>query len=217
MVEALLGKRNALPMEGRFNLLPIKEEQPGMGQSVFNQRSLALPGVAAAAVNALTAPGRALYGDQPFNVQDEALNFGLTFTGGGLGGSRMAPPPKGSIGMGVSPKIGEVIDLATRDSPLTDTSAGVARAIDRGQLDMRGPRVDRGERYTFNAANQKRITSYYDAVRNKAAGLPYDVQAYMRGPTDNFNRAAETLKKIEDEARWQRKMENLKNQPPSKW
>jgi hypothetical protein len=87
-----------LPMEGRFNLLPIREEVPGMGPSVFNKRSAALPGVLAAAVNAFTAPGRAM--SQPgFDPNREGVEFGMNVLGGGLLGSRMAPAPRGSIGM----------------------------------------------------------------------------------------------------------------------
>jgi hypothetical protein len=88
-----------LPMEGRFNLLPIREEVPGMGPSVFNKRSAALPGVLAAAVNAFTAPGRAMSGPPGFDPKSEGFNFGGTFMGSGLLGSRMAPAPRGSIGM----------------------------------------------------------------------------------------------------------------------
>src|SRR5687768_7240951 len=81
-----------LPMEGRFNLLPVIESQPGMGPSVFNQRKLALPGILAGAVNAFTLPGRAMQG-QPTSDR-EAVDFGMTFMGGGLLGSRVAPLPR---------------------------------------------------------------------------------------------------------------------------
>jgi hypothetical protein len=88
-----------LPMEGRFGLLPIKESQPGMGPSVFNKRELALPGLLAGAVNAFTAPGRAASGQPGFKPEEEAANFAGNFMGGGLLGSKMAPPPRGSVGM----------------------------------------------------------------------------------------------------------------------
>jgi hypothetical protein len=91
-----------LPMEGRFGLLPIKESQPGMGPSVFNKRELALPGLLAGAVNAFTAPGRAASGQPGFKPEEEAANFAGNVMGGGLLGSRIRPPPRGSIGMGVS-------------------------------------------------------------------------------------------------------------------
>jgi hypothetical protein len=88
-----------LPMEGRFGLLPIKEEVPGMGPSLFNKRSAALPGLLAGAVNAFTAPGRAANAQPGFNAKQEGADFALNFMGGGLLGSRMAPAPRGSIGM----------------------------------------------------------------------------------------------------------------------
>jgi hypothetical protein len=103
-----------LPMEGRFNLLPIREEVPGMGPSVFNKRSAALPGVLAAAVNAFTAPGRAMSGPPGFDPKAEGFYFGGTFMGSGLLGSRMAPAPRGSIGMNAyhgSPHIFEKFDI----------------------------------------------------------------------------------------------------------
>jgi hypothetical protein len=87
-----------LPMEGRFGLLPIKEEVPGMGPSLFNKRSAALPGLLAGAVNAFTAPGRALRGGMA-EPEKEGVEFGLNVMGGGLLGSRMAPAPRGSLGM----------------------------------------------------------------------------------------------------------------------
>jgi hypothetical protein len=88
-----------LPMEGRFGLLPIKEEVPGMGPSLFNKRSAALPGLLAGAVNAFTAPGRAANAQPGFNAKQEGADFALNFMGGGLLGSRMAPLPRGAVGM----------------------------------------------------------------------------------------------------------------------
>jgi hypothetical protein len=93
--------KQPLPMEGRFNVLPIKEQVPGMGPSLFNKRELALPGLLAGAVNATTAPGRAM-GGLLADPKQEAANFAGTFTGGGLLGSRLAGGvPDGSLGMGV--------------------------------------------------------------------------------------------------------------------
>jgi hypothetical protein len=87
----------ALPMEGRAAFLPFQDTLPG---SVMNTRSLALPGIVAGAVNAITAPGRALDGsDQTFDPQEEAANFALNVMGGGIGTSRLAPAPAGSLGM----------------------------------------------------------------------------------------------------------------------
>ena len=83
----------ALPMEGRATFLPFQDTMPG---SVMNQRSFALPGVVAGAVNAITAPGRAYSGSDPtFNPEEEAANFALSMMGGGMG----APAPAGALGM----------------------------------------------------------------------------------------------------------------------
>ena len=95
----------ALPMEGRSTFLPIKESNPELGNSVFNEKSWALPGVVAGAVNAFTAPGRAVTGSDPnFNPEEEAANFALNTAGGGLGLSKAAPAPKGALGMFVNPE-----------------------------------------------------------------------------------------------------------------
>jgi uncharacterized ParB-like nuclease family protein len=116
-------------MEGRFGLLPIKESQPGMGPSVFNKRELALPGLLAGAVNAFTAPGRAASGQPGFNPEEEAANFAGNFTGGGLLGSRIAPPPRGSIGMNaatrahVKVKAGDVVDGLTVGKDVKNTGS----------------------------------------------------------------------------------------------
>ena len=89
----------ALPMEGRAAFLPFQDTLPG---SVMNKRSLALPGIVAGAVNAITAPGRALSGSDPnFDPQEEAANFAMNVMGGGIGASRVAPAPAGSLGMNV--------------------------------------------------------------------------------------------------------------------
>ena len=87
----------ALSMEGRAAFLPYQDTLPG---SVMNQRSWALPGIIAGAANAITAPGRAYSGSDPmFDPQEEAANFALNMLGGGVGASRAAPPPAGSLGM----------------------------------------------------------------------------------------------------------------------
>ena len=87
----------ALSMDGRAAFLPFQDTLPG---SVMNQRSFALPGIIAGAANAITAPGRAYSGSDPmFDPQEEAANFALNMLGGGVGASRAAPPPAGSLGM----------------------------------------------------------------------------------------------------------------------
>ena len=92
----------ALPMKGRATFLPYQDTLPG---SVMNKRSLALPGIVAGAINAFTAPGRAYRGSDPtFNSQEEALDFALNMMGGGMGASKIAPAPAGSVGMFVGKK-----------------------------------------------------------------------------------------------------------------
>jgi len=84
-------------MEGRATFLPFQDTMPG---SVMNKRSLAIPGVFAGAINAITAPGRAYRGSDPtFNPQEEALNIGLNMMGGGMVASKVAPPPAGALGI----------------------------------------------------------------------------------------------------------------------
>jgi hypothetical protein len=46
-----------LPMENRATFLPFRDTMPG---SVMNKRELALPGILAGAVNAITAPARSM-------------------------------------------------------------------------------------------------------------------------------------------------------------
>ena len=90
---ALPWYEQALPMEGRATFLPFQDTMPG---SVMNQRSFALPGIVAGAVNAFTAPGRAYSGSDPtFNPEEEAANFAMNVMGGGMG----APAPAGALGM----------------------------------------------------------------------------------------------------------------------
>lgn len=100
-----------LPMEGRAALLPLRRtDWPMMGD-----RQWALPGVLASAINAVTAPGRALSGTEPFDAPSEGLNFASTFAGGGLGASRLAEVPAGSIGMNAwhgSPHKFDAFDLS---------------------------------------------------------------------------------------------------------
>jgi len=87
----------ALPMDGRATFLPFIDSLPG---SVMNQRSAALPGIFASAVNAFTAPGRS-FSDPNFDNASEAVNFATSMMGGGLSASRMAPAPKNALGMNV--------------------------------------------------------------------------------------------------------------------
>ena len=96
-----------LPMEGRATFLPFRDTMPG---SVMNKRELALPGVVAGAVNAITAPARSMetyvddYGNvqYKFNAPQEAANVALNMMGGGISASRGAPA--NALGMFVGPR-----------------------------------------------------------------------------------------------------------------
>ena len=96
-----------LPMENRATFLPFRDTMPG---SVMNKRELALPGVLAGAVNAITAPARSMetytddYGEvrSKFNAPQEAANVALNMMGGGMSASRNAPA--NALGMFVGPR-----------------------------------------------------------------------------------------------------------------
>ena len=101
----------SLPMEGRANFLPYQDTIPG---SVMNQRSLALPGVVAGGINAITAPARSMQSGYEideagniiptFNVQEEAMNVAGNVMGGGMTASRaVSANPAGSLGMAYMP------------------------------------------------------------------------------------------------------------------
>jgi hypothetical protein len=89
-----------LNMEGRATFLPFKDTLP---DSVMNKRELALPGVVAGVVNAITAPNRAYTGSDPtFNAQEEAMNLAGNVMGGGLGSSAAIKAPTGVGGVDVA-------------------------------------------------------------------------------------------------------------------
>ena len=96
-----------LPMENRATFLPFRDTMPG---SVMNKRELALPGIVAGAVNAITAPARSMetyvddYGNvqYKFNAPQEAANVALNMMGGGMGASRGAPA--NALGMFIGPR-----------------------------------------------------------------------------------------------------------------
>ena len=90
-----------LPMAGRANFLPYQIGADGKPQ-------LALPGILAGAVNAVTAPYRAMNPEdvtsesydqaQAFNPEQEAADFALNMLGGGTVFGRA---PKNALGMNV--------------------------------------------------------------------------------------------------------------------
>lgn len=83
-----------LETEGRYTFLPFKDTMEG---SVFNERQYALPGLLAEAVNAFTAPKRALLGGLD---EVDAPNMALNMMGGGLLASKAAPTPQGGKDLG---------------------------------------------------------------------------------------------------------------------
>ena len=120
----------ALPMEGRSTFLPFQDTMPG---SVMNKRSVALPGILAGAVNAITAPGRAYRGSDPtFNPEEEALNFGLNTMGGGLVGSKVTPPPIGSLGMSAGSRAKPDPRTSVRSSKEQNIAEGLYHPIGGG-------------------------------------------------------------------------------------
>jgi hypothetical protein len=133
----------ALPMEGRAAFLPFQDTLPG---SVMNQRSLALPGVVAGAVNAFTAPGRAMQGGYKvdedgnitptFNAPEEAMNMATNVMGGG---TAIGKAPAGSLGMNVTSR-GRVPETARDVEKLADLlesrarSAGIPMISDKSRI-----------------------------------------------------------------------------------
>ncbi len=82
----------AIPMEGRATFLPFRISPTG-------QKSFAMPGLFAGAINAITAPGRALRGTDPtFNPEQEAFDVALNTMG--MGGA-VGRAPAGSLPMNV--------------------------------------------------------------------------------------------------------------------
>jgi hypothetical protein len=173
-----------LPMEGRFGLLPIKESQPGMGPSVFNKRELALPGLLAGAVNAFTAPGRAASGQPGFNPEEEGANFAANLTGGGLLGSRIRPPPRGSIGMGVSDYAGgHRPPMRNGGAPGHDLTGG-------GQVYPDDVYSVNGPRYYGHFGNSDPLDRQTFALVNKMKGNPDATVTIYRAVPKNAEASA---------------------------
>ena len=159
--------KQALPMEGRATFLPFQDTMPG---SVMNQRSFALPGVVAGAVNAVTAPGRAYSGSDPtFNPEEEAANFAMNMLGGGIGASRAAPAPAGALGMFIG-KNARTWDARAAAKAVELEKAGVdAKAIWQqtgtwkapdGMWRQEIPDASAGFRMDFNSAAPSKSNAY---------------------------------------------------------
>ena len=156
-----------LPMKGRSTFLPFQDTLPG---SVMNQRSWALQSPIAGAINMLTAPGRAATGSDPtFNPEEEAANFALNVMGGGMGASRAAPPPAGSLGMfiGKNAKTWDSIaaakaiqlEKAGADAATIWQQTGTWKAPD-GMWRQEIPDASAGFRMDFNSALPSKSNAY---------------------------------------------------------
>lgn len=125
----------ALPMEGRATFLPFRDTLPG---SVMNKREFALPGIVAGAMNAITAPRRAMQGGYEadeagnitpkFNAPEEAMNVAGNLMGGGMAIGRA---PAGSLGMNVT-REGRIPETASDVSKLADL---LAKRADSAKID----------------------------------------------------------------------------------
>jgi hypothetical protein len=158
----------ALPMEGRAAFLPFQDTMPG---SVMNTRSLALPGIVAGAVNAITAPGRALV-DPEFNQGEEAANVALNVMGGGMA---IGKAPAGSLGMNVTSK-GRIPETGVDTRKLADMleRAGVKSGY---EIAREGSAVSPSQYITFRnpadelATRQVRISNHADKYPELASGV----------------------------------------------
>ena len=136
----------------------------------MNTRSWALPGIIAGTANAITAPGRAYSGSDPtFNPEEEAANFALNMMGGGMGASRAAPPPAGSLGMfiGKNAKTWDSIaaakaiqlEKAGADAATIWQQTGTWKAPD-GMWRQEIPDASAGFRMDFNSALPSKSNAY---------------------------------------------------------
>jgi len=169
----------ALPMEGRATFLPFQDTMPG---SVMNQRSFALPGIVAGAVNAFTAPGRAMQGGYEadeagnitptFNAPEEAMNFATNVMGGGMA---IGKAPAGSLGMNVTSK-GRIPETGVDTRKLADMleRAGVKGGY---EIAREGSAVSPSQYITFRnpadelATRQVRISNHADKYPELASGV----------------------------------------------
>jgi hypothetical protein len=144
-----------LPMEGRSLLFPFKDSMPG---SVFNERSAALPGLLAGALNYLTAPERARTGSDPtFNPTEEAINMAFNNFGGGIATSKALRNPTGEGGKDVGMFIGKSSPLWDENAPKMLGPDGVYRQEISDKLSS-----------LINAGDYE--TSVMQAYRNKPKG-----------------------------------------------
>jgi hypothetical protein len=201
----------ALPMEGRATFLPFQDTLPG---SVMNTRSWALPGIIAGAANAITAPGRAYSGSDPtFNPEEEAANFAMNVMGGGMGASRAAPAPAGSLGMKAQ-AYGHGLYLAEAKGTATGYRDTLAH---KGALDLeyeagkRGIPLNREAQVEFmrqsipNVSPEKAARSFQNANiearnldQNKLAALFKDYKESKQGSLYKVDLPDEQIAKMLD-------------------
>ena len=179
----------ALSMEGRAAFLPFQDTLPG---SVMNQRSFALPGIIAGAANAITAPGRAYSGSDPnFSAEEEAANFAMNVMGGGMGASRAAPAPAGSLGMFIG-KTAKTWDARAAAKAIELEKAGVdAKAIWQqtgtwkapdGMWRQEIPDASAGFRMDFNAAVPSKSNAYASVKEMPIGGAFNHPELYAAYP-----------------------------------
>ena len=169
----------ALPMEGRATFLPFKDTLPG---SVMNKREWALPGIVAGALNAITAPRRAMQGGYEadeagnitptFNAPEEAINVATNVMGGGMA---IGKAPAGSLGMNVTSK-GRIPETGVDTRKLADMleRAGVKSGY---EIAREGSAVSPSQYITFRnpadelATRQIRISNHADKYPELASGV----------------------------------------------
>ena len=169
----------ALPMEGRATFLPFKDTLPG---SVMNKREWALPGIVAGALNAITAPRRAMQGGYEadeagnitptFNAPEEAMNVATNMMGGGMA---IGKAPAGSLGMNVTPR-GRIPETGVDTRKLADMleRAGVKKGY---EIQRESSAISPSQYITFRnpadelATRQVRISNHADKYPELASGV----------------------------------------------
>lgn len=196
-----------LPMEGRSLLFPFQDSMPG---SVFNERSAAIPGLLAGALNYLTAPERARTGSDPsFNPEKEAVDMAMNTFGGGIvtGKALRNPTGQGGIDLALNAWHGTPHNIQGKfDINRVGTGEG-AQVYGHGMYfgEARGT----GEKYAFDLANrdianQGRLNAHANAQRlaNLAGDPKYaadDVRFVLESNPDHPQKKllSETLRMLE--------------------
>lgn len=132
------GLPDQLPMQGRFNFLPLRQtDWPMMGNKEW-----AVPGVLASMYNAFTAPGRAVQGKIPESqLPAEALNFAGNMMLDSWAASRAAPVAEpNSQDVGITMYHGSPHKFEQFDSSKIGTGEG-AQAYGHGLYFAENPSV----------------------------------------------------------------------------